>query len=506
MSFGRKSREWIVEEYRSELLRSIDRCRCHSLIRKSMVIKRPSIRDPASGTKRNSLAKFHSQRGGAPPIPAIKLNCSQPAIRKSVPTMNYNMILSPTAQDLLSDGTYDIEFFGFLSNHAKHAIVALKGLNAPEERIKEYWDRYTSETPYGIPLHRVSQPNWRDVTPSSSLEFREWRGRKKNWQEQQAMMWQEMKQKGGGENAVDDVVREYAPELLDGIAGALMHGIIHLGWGIDAGSPWMVAEGLSYLNFCHIGVHPSKFRYCDDPADGGATPIESLSLVANLYENDDLRKTWVEIVKAKYDKSFHPELVKAGFQWEAAKLMAEPHDVVVRMPSWISAADQYSEAEEEQTWDALYRAVTYLYLASRDENNNGSFIVLHLITSLWGLEHVCRKLQARPDYSIIRKRAWSQYYATAVVLLSAVGFLPSAAIEKVCEEISPNDATSDDFSWDPVVQAGTAEVEEHNIKLVYVCRELWKCKGRHWKGYAEAAKAFTLTPVIKGAFNSDKNG
>jgi hypothetical protein len=46
------------------------------------------------------------------------------------------------------------------------------------------------------------------------------------------------------EKGLEGVVQSYAPLLLPGTAGALMHGIIHLGWGLDAGSRCMVIEGV----------------------------------------------------------------------------------------------------------------------------------------------------------------------------------------------------------------------------------------------------------------------
>jgi hypothetical protein len=42
---------------------------------------------------------------------------------------------------------------------------------------------------------------------------------------------------------LEGVVKSYAPLLLPGTAAALMHGIIHLGWGLDAGNRCMVIEG-----------------------------------------------------------------------------------------------------------------------------------------------------------------------------------------------------------------------------------------------------------------------
>eukprot|EP00951_Prasinocladus_malaysianus_P049348 scaffold668724_cov59-Prasinocladus_malaysianus.AAC.1 len=53
---------------------------------------------------------------------------------------------------LLSDDQYHIEFNGYLTNHAKHAIVALHGLDATPKRVQEYWDEYTAVTPYGLKL------------------------------------------------------------------------------------------------------------------------------------------------------------------------------------------------------------------------------------------------------------------------------------------------------------------------------------------------------------------
>jgi hypothetical protein len=41
---------------------------------------------------------------------------------------------------LLDNRQYHIEFHGFLTNHVKHAVVGLHGLEASAERIKHYWN------------------------------------------------------------------------------------------------------------------------------------------------------------------------------------------------------------------------------------------------------------------------------------------------------------------------------------------------------------------------------
>lgn len=59
-------------------------------------------------------------------------------------------------------------------------------------------------------------------------------------------------------------------------------------------------------------------------------------------------------------------------------------------------------------------------------------------------------------------------------------------------------------AWPDIVARAHLEDEEHNIKLAYVCRELWRRYGR-WQGFRVAADTFTETPNIgpgKAAFKS----
>eukprot|EP00951_Prasinocladus_malaysianus_P038926 scaffold431230_cov43-Prasinocladus_malaysianus.AAC.1 len=60
----------------------------------------------------------------------------------------------PTAllERLLNNDQYHIEYNGFLSNHAKHAIIALHGLGATPKRVQKYWDEYTAVTTSGLKL------------------------------------------------------------------------------------------------------------------------------------------------------------------------------------------------------------------------------------------------------------------------------------------------------------------------------------------------------------------
>jgi hypothetical protein len=48
---------------------------------------------------------------------------------------------SGVVAQLLNNNEYHIEFQGFLTNHVKHAVVALAGLDAPDAVIKKFWDQ-----------------------------------------------------------------------------------------------------------------------------------------------------------------------------------------------------------------------------------------------------------------------------------------------------------------------------------------------------------------------------
>jgi len=378
-----------------------------------------------------------------------------------------------------------------LSNHSKHAIVALERLNASEQRLEEYWNEYTHMTPYNIQLHKIDQ-DWENVEPATFQQWKSWRGKKINWQEQVSFVDRRLQSKHNGD--MESLLSELAPDLLTSasLAGSLTHGIIHLGWGVDAGSTCMITEGLAYLNFCALGVEPSYIKMDSFPDE--STPIESMVRIAKTWKDEHLQQTWVQRAKSAYDnpEKFHPELVVAGFQWELAKVLEHAHPVATEIPSWMT------RMEISELYEHLYRMVTWLYLASRDSTENGNFLVLHLLTSLWGLEHVLRAVDKEPSLKhSLTRTALAQWFANmiAIVATSSGGFPSVTVLESIQKEIAESKTDPCDLDWSSVVERGIAEVEEHNIKLVYVTRELWKRYGQ-WHGYYKAANAFVLTPNI----------
>jgi hypothetical protein len=71
--------------------------------------------------------------------------------------------VSKVVKTLLDDASYHIEFNVFLSNHVKHAVVALHGLGASAQRIQEYYDSYAKCTTYGYGLE-PARPSEHTIT------------------------------------------------------------------------------------------------------------------------------------------------------------------------------------------------------------------------------------------------------------------------------------------------------------------------------------------------------
>lgn len=144
--------------------------------------------------------------------------------------------------------------------------------------------------------------------------------------------------------------------------------------------------GLAYMAYTFVSVHPERFQYS---ALYESLPVDSLIEAARSYEDKNVSKSILDIKtlpKYSLEAGWHPELYEAGFQWHLSKVLEEGHEIFLKLPQWL---DTLSVDEALQ---GMYKAVTVLYLVSAgepEERKMGNFVVLHLITSLWGAQQVC---------------------------------------------------------------------------------------------------------------------
>jgi hypothetical protein len=383
-------------------------------------------------------------------------------------------------ETLLNDQSHHIEFNGFLTNHIKHGVIALKRLEASPQRIKEYYDHYVKHTTYGFGLelprtseHIITQNNWqvyfgKHCSFTSYCEFFD----------------QKEKELG-----MDRLLEEYVPTLLPGCVGSLMHGTIHLGWALDSSNRWMVIEGLAYMAFSYVSCQPEKTFSSPLESDADKSVLGSLLNVAKAWETDGEKlNNWREatLTDERYSASsgFHPELTITGFQNDIAKVLAEGHPLIHATPAWIENLDMPT------IWKELYDGLTLFYLAKP-----GDFLVLHLITALHGIEQIANRLPLHQQ-----KRAIKCYWTAMLGVVFSDDEVPTRATlealhSKYKGAIDHDEDHKEGQTWEEIVARAIIEKEEHNPKLVYVLRLLWKRYGSR-SLFRIAAGHFTTTPEI----------
>ncbi|MET7717157.1 questin oxidase family protein [Streptomyces sp. NPDC005407] len=395
------------------------------------------------------------------------------------------MISSPVIEQLLDDRSYHIEFNGHLSNHSKHAVVALALLGASPDRIKEYYDNYAKLTTYGYGLepprpskYVITEENWKEFfgQRTSFSSYCEFFDRKER------------------ELGMDEVLRRYVPTLLPGWVGAFTHATIHLGWALEAGSRWMTIEGLAYMAFSYVSCHPER----TSSADAGASAVDSLLRIAGAWDDDreQLRK-WAQelgtVPESGVPEGIHPELARSGLQYRNARMLAEGHPLIYDTPSWI--ADQ----DVATSWEQLYYTATLLYLS-----RPGDFVLLHLITSLHAMEQIAARLPEDMHRYVI-----TCYWTAMLGVVFALADFPKRA--KLAALHSAFDDTADAGGsetwrpdWELTVARSFEEEEEHNPKLVHVMRRMWERTGGR-SIYRTAAAQFTATPALPPSFEQPPN-
>ena len=384
-------------------------------------------------------------------------------------------------ETLLNDQSFHIEFNGFLSNHLKHAVIALNGLGASPKMIKEYRDTYAEGTTYGYGLepprpseHTITQDNWQ-------VHF----GKHRSFTSYCQFFDQKEKELG-----MKRMLGEYLPHLMPGCVGSLMHGTIHLGWALDSGNRWMIIEGVAYMAFSYVSCHPEKtFPATPGPGVADKSVLDSLFRIVDAWNADsEGLNGWLETTLAdeKYSASagFHPELAVTGAQFNIAKVLTEGHPLIHATPAWVEDQDM------DTIWEQLYEAVTLLYITKP-----GDFHILHLITSAHAMEQITNRLPVDQQ-----KRAIKCYWTAMLGILFSLGEFPTrATLEALHSQYK--DAVDDDGrpmegqEWEQIVAQALTEKEEHNPKLVFVQRLMWK-RFDHRSVFRVAAGHFTMTPEV----------
>ena len=301
---------------------------------------------------------------------------------------------------------WDMEYGGYLSNHLTHNLVVLSAAGASEERLQWWEDLYTNrldEKPAreagDLDLSRarrndeivITRDNWRDHFSTTRLDILAYRD------------FFDAQVAGHG---IAATVAEYLPALLPGLAGAALHPLIHTGWGAEAGSPEMVAEGLAYMATAHQPLGTDE-RHC--PPDPLWSPHASGPIDAALAFLADAKTRGLSLIAQNVSQTpaylrlkrggFQPRLI--AFDDPDLPLAAALNDVgPVGLPD---AGEPLIETIEEMT----------VLIAAALRGADNEFFVLHGLTSLHAILVLLPHLEPR-DQRLALAHWWRAAMATLV--------------------------------------------------------------------------------------------
>jgi hypothetical protein len=372
---------------------------------------------------------------------------------------------------------WDIEYGGYLSNHLTHNWLVMSAVGASDADMQWWQDLYTNrlaEKPareagdleparaWVAGQIAITEANWRDHFETTRIAFPAYR---------------DFFDARIAELGLAATLHAYLPPLLPGLAGAALHPLIHTGWGAEAESPLMVADGLAYMATAH------------QPLGGDAAPNALWSpdapgpLAAALAFLTDAKGRG--LARVAHDASqteayrqlqlgrFQPRLI--AFDDSALPLGAALNEIgPIGLPS---AAEPLNGAIEELT----------VLLAAALRGSDNEFFVLHGLTSLHAVLALVPHLEADDQ-----RQALSLWWRAAMATIVAQNFPGLSQTAALLEDWqakrkrSPRHRLTAERSdwWRTSIKEALASLDEHLPKAVYV---LWRWT--EWQAFSEATAA-----------------
>lgn len=293
---------------------------------------------------------------------------------------------------------YRIEYGGYLSNHLLHGVVALFDLGASEEKIEDFAESYSAKLEKEEPNHQdVTKPDIRaKLLQESKLTIEsahDLLGKRQNFDGLLALYAAEVQELG-----VDTAVKKHLPDLVGGLAGALLHSIIQLGYAYHIGGERLVAEGLTYMHYAYLSFdEPQQTNGKENkPFSRG----EAMQLVRMLNGNELL----LSEMHRKLQMKPLADLEIGGIQKRLSTLSGDPErgSSVAFNLIWDSI-----NAFDLSKMNGVFALDVAFWLYMMIEHND--FVILHAVTSAWALQQVEHLLEPK-DHA----RAWKVWLHVAL--------------------------------------------------------------------------------------------
>ncbi|KAL3673439.1 hypothetical protein V7S43_001150 [Phytophthora oleae] len=292
---------------------------------------------------------------------------------------------------------YQMEYGGYLSNHLLHGVVALFDLGASDEKIAEFAESYSTKLEEEEPNHPdVMLPDARaKYLQESKLTFesaRELLGKRQNFDGLLALYAAEVQALG-----VDGTVMKHLPVLVGGLAGALLHSTIQLGYAYHIGGDRLVAEGLTYMHYAYLSFDENHKQNGEQLQEKTSfSREEALQLVGALNSNEFLQSE----MRQKLQMKPLADLEIGSIQKRLSTMSGDPERGSSVAFNWMwDTINRYDLSK----MDGVFALDVALWLYMMIEHND--FVILHAVTSAWALQQVEHLLEPKD-----RERAWKTWF------------------------------------------------------------------------------------------------
>ncbi|KAF1329505.1 Proteasome subunit beta type-6, partial [Globisporangium splendens] len=365
--------------------------------------------------------------------------------------------------DHYSTKKFGIEYGGYLSNHLLHLVVALYELGATKHQIDDFAEHYAKkklepvtpshEDPYDVVAVDEIRSE-RAVTLVPSAEYVEkLLGKRQDFDALLAFYGHEVKLLG-----TDGAVKKHLPSLVGGLSGALLHGIIQLGYAFHIGGDRLIAEGLAYFHFSYLSYDGQK-KHNESSAGSkkALTREEAVRLVHAVRNHEFVLREVGERLQTKAIS----ELPLGGFQKKLNALSAHPERGSKAAFELIaSTLDEYDLSKVDGNFALDFTLWLYAMIGGSD------FVIVHAVTSAWSLKQM-EHLLDHDD----RVRAWRVWLHVAICAFILVKDADVSASD-ICDQHAAKLATLD--PWQEIINRTLAlqdYPDEHVYKLVQVAHE-----------------------------------
>ncbi len=375
---------------------------------------------------------------------------------------------------------WDIEYGGYLSNHLSHNWLVMSAVGASEADMQWWQDLYTNrlaEKPareagdleparaWANDQVAITQSNWRQHFQTTRIAFPAYR---------------DFFDARIAELGLSATLRATLPPLLPGLAGAALHPLIHTGWGAEANSALMVAEGLAYMATAHQPLASDGRHAPPSPLWSPDTAVPVTAAVAFL--SDAKGRGLARVAQEASETEAYRQLRLGRFQ---PRLIAFDDPALPLGAALNQIGPLGLPAATEPLTDTIEEMTALLAAALCGSDNE--FFVLHGLTSLHAVLALLPHLDADDQ-----RAALSHWWRAAMATLVAQDFPGLSETAELLEgwrdqrrRSTPHRLTAKQSDWwQKSVKEALASLDEHLPKAVYV---LWRWT--EWQAFSEATVA-----------------